>query len=836
MLPSRLLACASLVAASLATASLTTTSLRAQQFQLQLPRDVLGQTSLSNLHRPAAADLNGDGTIDLLFSDDPNTTGIDRLHLNQGSHFVATSLGVPPGPWGDSTLFDIDGDGDVDIFDAGGPRLLRNEGSGTFVDISATHLPPPAPTFGGAEAADIDGDGDLDLLMPFGLVLQNDGQGSFSDVTATNMVTNGFAIGERMAVADFDGDGDVDFVIMSGLHRNDGHGVFTLDPNANATHLYGEQPTACDVDMDGDIDVLLSSGRDLRNDGTGIFTEAANFLPAAPPNQSPPWSIDGFADLDGDGAVDILLVPYSTASAPGPSWARNDGQGTFLFGQAQLLPVARNFWHRTFATDLDGDGDNDLVAADSGGSVPQPAAVLYNDGTGNFHNATQLGGLRTPRTFGRLVVDFDDDGDDDIVGATFLQRNDGKGNLTIESLPYGMVCTLVADFNDDGLQDALGYDSIWFAQGGTNFVEGAELLPNGERARDAAATDLDSDGDLDLVVLSGAYGQQISTLRVLYNDGSGIFTETAPASLGLDLPAPRTVAAADFDGDGHPDLVFGNYDQWAGLFQQTLYVFNGSGSGQFSEQTVTQYWWQPRDLHIADIDGDGDLDFCTESSNYPVLYTNDGTGAFSSQQLDDLAGAFLAADDADLDGDLDLWSNGIGWPTLYVNDGNNAFTEEPSRVASGPAPTLHSIAEYVVIDLDRDGDRDVLAVGATSGGTQQYYVPLWNHVQHLRAPHLTTIGGELELFLSAIEAPTTPLAAVGVSATKVDVPTPFGTLGIDLTGAILTTATLGAGTTVHSLPVPNDPVLQGLELHAQALLLTGAELRLTGTVTSVIVP
>ena len=826
MLPSRLLACASLAAASLS----------AQQFQLELPRDVLGQTSLSNLFLPAAADLNGDGKTDLLFSDNNHTPEIPRLFLNQGSHFVAELLGAPPVNWGAATLFDIDNDGDIDIYESGGPRLLRNEGTGNFVDVTATHFPIPAPTFGQAEATDIDGDGDLDLLLPFGRIIRNDGQGVFDDVTATNMITSGFAIEERLAVADFDGDGDQDFVIMSGLHRNDGHGVFTIDPNANASHLYGEMPTACDVDMDGDIDVLLSSGRDLRNDGTGNFIEAPNFLPPAPPNQTPPWTIEGFADVNGDGAIDVLLSPYSPSpNTPHPAWAANDGQGTFLFAQAQELPTQHTIWHNLSAADVDDDGDNDLISINRNASVSSPAAVLYNDGSGTFYNATHLGSLNAVRTYGRFVTDFDNDGDDDIVAGAVLQRNDGTGNLTNEPFPYGMYAVAFADFNDDGVLDALGGDSVWIGQGGMNFVQGPDLLPSSESIRDEVVTDLDGDGDLDLVVLSGSYGQQVATLRIFHNDGSGTFSETGGAAWGLDIPAPRTVASADFNSDGHPDLLFASYDPWGG-FQQALYMFTGSASGQFSEQPVPIHWWHAREFHITDLEGDGDLDFVLESAGYPILYTNDGSGVFVSEQLDDLAGTVLRTDDVDLDGDQDLWSSGSGWPILFVNDGTNHFEAAPSRVASEQPAYYHSLAEFVTVDLDRDGDRDVIAAAVTSGGGDQFYVPLWNHVRQLRAPHLTTIGGTLDLFLSAIEAPTTPLAAVGVSGAKAQVQTPFGTLGIDLTSAILTTATLGPGTTQHSLTIPNDPALQGLELHAQAMLLAGTDLVLTGTVSSLIVP
>lgn len=819
---------------SLIYATLLTTPVAAQQFQLQLARDVLGQKPIHTLHAAVAGDLNGDGRVDLLFAGDALTPNQPSLYLNNGQSFAATSWGLPASNGGKRTLLDIDGDGDLDVLQSfGALRLLQNDGTGAMTEVTVSQLPTNVFAFGRAAASDIDGDGDTDVLGPRGLVLVNDGTGVFLDVTATQLVTSGFSISQEMAVADFDGDGDDDFVIMSGLHRNNGSGVFTIDPAANLQHGYGELPFVLDADLDGDTDVLFSSGRYLQNNGAGVFTALANLLPTPLPGQPQVWSIAGFADLNGDGACDVLLNPGSPAFGDLPAWALNDGQGSFAITQQQQLPCANTSLISPLAVDLDGDGDNDLVIGGATGPGPALAEVLYNDGAGNFYNATEHGGLGTLRDYGRIVADLDSDGDDDILSGSILHRNDGKGALTLEYLPYGMRCLVVADFDGDGINDAFGGGSIWLAGGGGNFTAGPALISSNEHTSQAVATDLDGDADLDLLMIAGPWGLT-PTLRLMRNDGTGTFTAISAASIGLVMPNPTRIAVGDCNGDGQQDLVFG----FRGVFLfggSPVRLFAGNGAGLYAQLPMPHSQWSVRNVYVTDFEGDGDLDIVTDSPNLPTLHINNGTGQFAIQTLTAMAGQSLRPDDIDLDGDVDLWANGTGWPRVYVNDGSNTFTHEATRVDPAQPPDLSP--EFVLIDLDRDGDRDVVTVAENSYSQFQYFVPMWNHRRQLRAPNPCFAGGTLDLFISANAAhPATPIAFVGVSTTALQVDMGnLGLLGIDLGTALLFPAIVSNGSTELSLAVPNSHPLLGMVLHAQALLVTNG-LHLSNTVTTTIVP
>ena len=186
---------------------------------------------------------------------------------------VLETQGTTAAAWGDN------GDGDLDLhvkmYEAPA-KLYRNEGNGTFTDISLTANTPGPSSGTGAAWGDFDNDGDLDLFTAgfydFGTLYRNDGAGTFSDVTAAAGVDSTWGI-SAVSWADFDNDGDLDLYLgminsPSHLFENDGTGHFTDvaaavgadDPDGNSRAA----PWA-DYDRDGDLDLYLSNWKNDAN-------------------------------------------------------------------------------------------------------------------------------------------------------------------------------------------------------------------------------------------------------------------------------------------------------------------------------------------------------------------------------------------------------------------------------------------------------------------------------------------------------------------------------------------------------------------------------------------
>ncbi|MGE3175682.1 MAG: FG-GAP repeat domain-containing protein [Planctomycetota bacterium] len=275
-------------------------------------------------NRLDAGDIDGDGDFDVLFDGAP-TTAPGWLRNDGGGNFSMRALPAPAGPMSRVALLDVDRDGDLDVFLAYlGPqnRLLRNQGGGSFTDVTATALPVLDPEYTlDVVALDVDGDRAPDLVLtgyrnPFGgtpllALWRNDGAGHFGDETATSLP----AVTEyptRLAAADFDGDGDVDLyfgkVGQDEVLWNDGSGVFAVaapsplppDTDAPITLL------CADLDRDGRPDLLIPHGdgaRLLHNDGGGAFSSA----PTGTPTLAGVRLLRAF-DADGDDDLDLLSV------------------------------------------------------------------------------------------------------------------------------------------------------------------------------------------------------------------------------------------------------------------------------------------------------------------------------------------------------------------------------------------------------------------------------------------------------------------------------------------------------------------------------------------------
>ncbi len=369
-------------------------------------------------------------------------------------HFVdvATSAGLSrPDSAGGTIADDFDGDGLVDLVvssrDPCEPlRLFRNQGDGTFEDLSerAGFL----KQLGGLNITqtDYNNDGKLDVFVMRGgwetpirnSLLRNNGDGTFTDVTAEAGLAGAVHRTHIAAWADFDNDGLLDVFVghemsFSQLFRNRGDGTFedVTDRAGMRFRSMAKGAVWGDIDNDGLPDLYVSNFGEqnllFHNLGNGRFEEVAAQRGVAEPHYSfATW----FFDYDNDGWQDLFVatdVPtveeqareYLGLPPKGETMAvyHNRGDGTFedataSLGLARAIPtMGANFG------DIDNDGYLDFYLGTGAPSYAMliPNRMFRNDAGRRFVDVTEASGTgHLQKGHGVAFADFDNDGDEDI--------------------------------------------------------------------------------------------------------------------------------------------------------------------------------------------------------------------------------------------------------------------------------------------------------------------------------------------------------------------------------------------------------------------------------------
>jgi len=341
------------------------------------------------------------------------------------------------------TFVDIEGDGDKDIVFANGggystlgtllkPRIYVNNGTGTFTDETDARALGITGCFRGVEAGDVDRDGDWDLILAQDynrrpLLLINNGAGVFVDQTTTRL-PNITMSSARAQFGDIDNDGDLDILICnSGATRfsttgrprlfiNNGSGVFT---DASTTQFpsttLAEQMDCVFGDVDNDLDLDFhvgtrasgtSSSQLWINNGSGTFAKLSTFVA-----DFTCYSYD-FGDIEGDGDLDLIGI--NAGSSNTELLLRNNGAGTSWTNvSTQISPNPTVDDNDSRFIDYDNDGDLDVIVAALGGAE----RVYRNNGSGTFTQVTGIVPTATDSSLDIKVGDLTGDGKPDIVTA-----------------------------------------------------------------------------------------------------------------------------------------------------------------------------------------------------------------------------------------------------------------------------------------------------------------------------------------------------------------------------------------------------------------------------------
>jgi len=473
----------------------------------------------TDIHILGSSALSNSGTATFTFVPGPGAHSYraqfveDGFGLASASNIASLNVGPPPSPvYSDTAAISLNGTpGDYSLTATvtgyGGPALPT--GAVSFVDTSFGNNVLATASLG----TGIPGIGFLESLSP--------SFGSYPTAEVT---------------ADFNGDGIPDLAILSSNNSIAGGGPFTV-----AVFL-------------GNGDGTFRAGPTIQPSGMQVY----------------PFMISG--DFNGDGKPDLAILTWNLLSTSYLTILLGNGDGSFT-AKPTVVAVSQGneggdgIPGTMAAADFNGDGKMDLaVVGDyiSTGGV----GILLGNGDGTFNAATILA---ADQDFGRVAIgDFNGDGIPDMVvtdyfdygtpPTIFLGKGDGTfiaakpASFTLDYFPTSIV---VGDFNGDGILDLAFSDlngvEIALGNGDGTFNEtSASPIQVPNELYSLQAGDFNHDGKLDLAGLDNYFDQIVLLLGA--GDGTFAVTATTPV-VSTSFIGPFQIAAADFNGDGVPDLA-----------------------------------------------------------------------------------------------------------------------------------------------------------------------------------------------------------------------------------------------------------------------------------------
>ena len=661
-----------------------------------------------------SVDLNGDGFDDLVLLSPPNS-GVNGfgVQLSNGDGTFKAPVYYAPNAFCSRVVagdFEDNGRMDIACLSIGPPvanalYIFLNDGTGKFTQSASYTLTPPSGTSGAIlVAGDLNGDHKTDLAVVYraaaGTVTPyiSEGNGKFAKGGSYSVGSNPISA----AIGNFD--------------TSSAYGDIAVSNATGVTVLLGSSSGTFSTSKSTPYPSPLAAG----------FGTGANMV---------------VGDFDKDGNLDLAFTTGNisnstfTYSLPFVIVFWGAGNGSFPSYSAESVPINPS---ALVSTDINDDGRQDLAVAGGDGSVN----LLYNLGGRTFRAAPNT---HSPYSAGIVAADFNGDGKKDIAvvntppcaapcdGTVTVFPGEGSYFAAGKTYTIGMHGSAIAagDLNGDGVLDLVVTNATAGDSADTSILLGikgggfepAHNIKLGALSNDAFLVDVNGDGKLDLVEDSG----------VALGDGKGDFGSLIPFPGGI---APTSIAVADFNGDGHPDVIAVSSQS------QEADVLINNGKGDF---TATPLSLDALPGYIGTVTagplksgGFNDI-VVTGNTTGPV---SDQIGIFAFAFLNDGKGNFTPANTIGAD-QLGLDNGGVnsavtiadfnhdGYPDIGFSSGNEFFVStgpgfnNASQIYAESSGTITdlSVRNFAVADFNNDGWPDV-AFTSSYGISRLYNVPV----------------------------------------------------------------------------------------------------------------